>query len=78
MANNSKLSLGKRTLKQIVYSQPRKVLIGKYISAKGLRLIQEGVLTKEQADKKYGRNRYGINPDAKPIRTITHKLDPHK
>ena len=64
--------------KQFIQNQEEYLSIDIYISEKGLRLIKEGMLTKEQADKKYGRNRYGLNENAKPIRTIVHVLQPFK
>ena len=68
----------KLTKLQIIYSQPKKILVGRYLSPKGERLVSEGLLTKEQADAKYGKNRYTIDPNAQPIKMIKHRLNHQK
>ena len=57
---------------QIVYSEKRKVFVKRYLSPKGKRLVNEGKLTVKEADEKYGKNKYRINENAKPIKQITH------
>ena len=57
---------------QIIYSEKRKKFIENYLSPKGQRLVKEGKLTKEEATKKYGKNRYRVNLNAKPVKTINH------
>ena len=60
--------------KQVVYSEPQRILKEKYLSPKGKRLFADAK-TKEEKDfiwKLYGKNRYILNPNAKPIKTITH------
>ena len=93
MANNRKTTRGRkqneeftkfegtqvRTRKQVVYSEPQRILKERYLSPKGeillnSGLIQRGMITKEQIWEKYGKNRYIDNPNAKPVKTITHVL----
>ena len=62
---------------QIIYSEPRKTFKEKYLSPKGELLIKSAK-TKAEKDAiwaKYGKNRYTINPNAKPIKTIVHSED---
>ena len=66
----------KKERTQVVYSKPRKVLVGTRITAKGKRLIKEGVLTRYMAKKKYGKNVYKIDPTAVPIGMIYHRRVP--
>ena len=63
-----------RARKQVVYSEPQRILKEKYLSHKGERLLREGLITKELAWTKYGKNRYIDNPNAKPVKVITHIL----
>jgi len=56
---------------QTVYSEPRKIWVERYLTAKGKRLLAEGRITKSEASK-YSKNRYKLNPNAKPIRIIHH------
>jgi len=61
--------------KQVVFSKPRKIFKEKYLSPKGKRLILSAT-TKEGKKiiwKMYGKNRYKINPDARPIKEIIHE-----
>ncbi len=57
---------------QIVYSEKRKVFVKRYLSPKGQRLVDEFALTEERADRRYGKNKYRINENAKPIGKIIH------
>jgi len=57
---------------QIIYSEQRRVFKEKYLTPKGVRLLANKEITKEDAWKRYGKNRYHINPNAKPIGEITH------
>lgn len=61
---------------QVLYSEAPKIFKEKYLSPKGKRLISQHGLTKKQKEeiwKKYGKNRYIPNPNAKPIGFIIHK-----
>lgn len=58
---------------QRIMSEPRKLLIDRYLSPKGKRLLNEGKISKEIAWKKYGKNRYTINLNSKPIKLIYHE-----
>ena len=53
---------------QLIRTQPIRKLVGRYLTNKGKRLVAEGVLTPKQADEKYGKNRYTVNPDSKPFK----------
>jgi hypothetical protein len=57
--------------KQVVYNTPRKVFVEEYLTNKGKRLLAEGA-DRGLVYSLYAKNRYRINPDAKPIKTITH------
>lgn len=57
--------------KQMVYDRPRKVLVGEYLTNKGKRLLAEGA-DKGLVYTLYAKNRYRINPEARPIKTIVH------
>lgn len=69
----SKSSRKKQYYEQIVYDRPRKVFKEKYLTKKGKRLLMNKEITKKEAWEKYGKNRYTIDPEAKPIRVITHR-----
>lgn len=59
---------------QVVYSEPRKVFKEKYLSPKGEELLSLGLIEKKEAWKKYGKNRYTVNPKAKPVNIIFHQI----
>lgn len=70
----SKRPTGSQVRIQVIYSEPRKVLKEKYLTPKGKRLLSSAK-TKAQKEviwAKYGKNRYTINPNAKPIGQINH------
>lgn len=70
MANNRQATRSR--IKQVVYSEPRKVFKEKYLTEKGQDLLNRGLISKKEAWNKYGKKRYTINPDAKPVKVITH------
>ncbi len=80
MADNKKvnkvqtLSFNKGVRIQTVYSEPRRIFVKRYLTAKGCRLVNNGTITPEEADKKYGKNLYEFNENAKPIKEITHQI----
>lgn len=67
---------------QIVYSAPRKLLVGTSISRKGQELLD--AIADDNSDnakklraiitKKFSRNHYRLNRQAQPIKVITHKV----
>jgi hypothetical protein len=57
---------------QTVYSEPCKILVGSYLTKKGQKLKLNGA-TQEELNK-YRKNRYKINPNATPIKTIYHNV----
>ena len=62
--------------KQSVLSSPRKVLVGNYLTNKGVRLMK---LAKTKAEKKYintkyRKNRYIVNDDVRVVKVITHEI----
>ena len=59
---------------QTIYSEPRKIFVKRYLTEKGVRLVNAGTITPEEADKKYGKNLYRLNPNARPIKKITHQI----
>jgi hypothetical protein len=71
MANQTEPCLKVR--EQVVLTAPGKILVERYLTAKGKKMI---TLAKTRKDKdaiwaKYGKNRYRIDPDAKPCRNKT-------
>lgn len=70
--------------KQVIMSAPSRVLVGRYLSLKGLKLQMSAKTKTEKAAiwQKYGKNRYKNNPDSHPvlrddgmdIKIITHSL----
>ena len=68
MKNNKKVSKARR--KQTVMSEPLKMFDKQYLTKKGERLKAEGASKKEL--EKYTKNRYVLNPNAKPVRVLTH------
>ena len=59
---------------QTIYSEPRKLLVGKELSPKGIRLFRLANSTEEKnlIWRKYGRNKYVLNPASTPVKTIYH------
>jgi hypothetical protein len=74
MANQTESYMGVR--KQRVLSAPGRIFVERYLSPKGKRLLWDANTKKEKKDvwAKYGKNRYRINPDAKPVKIITHYI----
>lgn len=68
MANNRKsksmINVSARKT-QIVYSEAQKLFKEKYLSPKGKRLFAKS--KKDLIWKLYGKNRYTVNPNAKPV-----------
>ena len=70
--------------KQVIMSAPSRVLVGRYLSPKGLKLHMSAKTKTEKAAiwQKYGKNRYKNNPDSHPVlrddgqgyKVITHSL----
>lgn len=59
-------------IKQIIYSEPRRILVERYLSPKGTRLLKTKEITKKEVWEKYGKNRYALNVNAKPVKVIAH------
>lgn len=61
---------------QPVYSSkdPHRIFIGRYITQHMSDKCAAMGLSKKEALAKYGKNRYIINPTAKPVKFIKHKL----
>lgn len=58
---------------QIVYSEKLRIKSKKRYLTKSIeKKVLNGELTRKQALAKYGKFRYTINPNAKPIKCITH------
>ena len=88
MANNRKTTRGRkqneeftiidnnivRTRKQVVYSEPQRILKERYITDHMLEKAIKMGMSKKKALEVYGKNRYIDNPNAKPVKTITHVL----
>lgn len=59
---------------QLIYSEPLKVLVGRYITDHMLEKAIRSGMTKKKALATYGKNRYRINPNAKITKVITQKI----
>ena len=59
---------------QIIWSEPKKILVSRYITDHMLEKCIYAGMTKKKALEIYGKNRYRINPNAVAIRIITHKV----
>lgn len=70
LKNNRKTTNGRK--KQQVMSAPSKVLIGSYITKKGIKLSQDKNITLAEMAK-YTKNRYKVNSESVVIKEITHK-----
>lgn len=68
--NMRKSTNGRRV--QTIYSEPQWLLSGKYLTEKGKRLLQTRQISEKEAWGKYGKNRYHINPNARPLKRIVH------
>ena len=72
--NNRKSTSGRR--RQIVYSEPQLILVGKSMTEKGRRLLYNlhaSGLSESEIRAKYEKNRYAYNVNAKPVRSIIHR-----
>lgn len=54
---------------QVVMTAPRKIVVGKYLTPKGVRLKSEGA--SKETLLKYTKNRLAINPASQPF---THQV----
>lgn len=64
----------KQKRKQVVLTEPAKLFQKRYLTNKGMRLLLQGKISEEEADKKYGKNKYVGNPDAVPFRENNGKV----
>lgn len=69
-SNNRKETLGRKI--QVIYSEPKYLLKERYITDHMLEKATIMGLNKKEALSKYGKNRYIVNPNAKPIKVIHH------
>ena len=70
--NNRKSGDSRRV--QLIYDEPVKVLVERYITDHILEKAIGMGLSKKAALAKYGKNRYRNNPNAKVSRIIIHKI----
>ena len=73
MANNRKLTKQRLKRKQDVYSEPTRLFVGRYITDHMLERAEKEGLGRNEALKKYGKNRYVTNPNAVLVKIIYHK-----
>lgn len=59
---------------QDVYDRPQYKLVGKILTKKGQRLLDNKEISKEEAYEKYGRNKYKLDPEAVYLKTIRHRM----
>jgi len=59
---------------QVVFSKPRKTFKERYLTAKGQMLLKTKQISKTEAWERYGKNRYVLDPKAKPVRNIHHNV----
>jgi hypothetical protein len=55
-------------VEQIIYDQPRKLFVERYLSPSAKKRAFLAGIPEKKALEIYGKNRYRINPDAKPVR----------
>ena len=65
-AKNTVVLGGVKMNVQIIRTEPAKLLVGSYLTAKGLKLKAMGAL-KENYNR-YSKNRYVDNPESNPVR----------
>ena len=70
--NNRKSGDSRRV--QLIYDEPVKVFVERYITDHMLEKAIGMGLSKKAALAKYGKNRYRNNPNAKVSRIIIHKI----
>lgn len=60
--------------KQIVRTEPLKLLVGSYLTNKGKKLLELATTNKKKNDikQKYTKNKYTINRNSKQLKTINH------
>lgn len=71
--------------KQIIWSEPRKILVGTYLTKKGKELLEEinsrnlpkaeKARCQKEINNKYLKNRYAVNPNAKVVKVIVHQAN---
>jgi len=71
MANSNRV---KARNVQKIYNKKRKIFKEKYLSPKGLILLGSGEISKDEAWKRYGKNRYITDKTAIVIYFITHNV----
>ena len=59
---------------QVVWSEPKMILVGRYITDHMLEKAIRSGMTKKKALEVYGKNRYRANSNAIAVKIITHKL----
>jgi len=68
--NNRKSTNSRRV--QVVLSKPKRIFVERYLTKKGLRLLLTKQLSKDETWKKYGKNRYEVNPEAVELKQVRH------
>lgn len=76
MANHQSKRKVSYSYKQDIYDKPQRVLVGTYLTKKGLELKKEGAT--EETLKKYTKNRYRVDNSAKIVKTIKHIIPQRK
>lgn len=75
--NNRSNKLGGRNygiVAQVIYSEPLKIIVDKILTNRGKKLLKLGHYSEEELAPFY-KNKYGINPNAKPIKRIYHEVN---
>jgi hypothetical protein len=74
MAKTKEMRHPHQSVPQMIMSAPRRMFVGKYLTPKGEKLL---LSAKTKAEKnaiweKYGKNRYQLNPESRPVKLIYH------
>lgn len=74
MAKRDEMRHPYQSVPQTIMSAPKKVLVGKYLTPKGERLLASAKTKAEKNEiwAKYGKNRYRLNPKSRPVKLIYH------
>ena len=71
--NHNNRKNDQRTI-QVIWSEPKRILVGRYLSKSARKRAELEHLSVDSALELYGKNRYKVNPNAKAVKIIIHKL----
>ena len=59
---------------QVIWSEPKMKLVSRYLTDSAIKRSRAENLSAIKALELYGKNRYNVNPNAKAVKIITHKV----